>query len=278
MTRRPAYSVIIPCHNEADHVATMLRKTQLAFRGVDYEILLVLDGCTDDTEAIALGEAASIPEARILTNRRRLGKGGAIRKGVREARGAYVGFIDGDGEIDPAYLRTAFRALETGTRGEMVVGNRYARGGSYHTTFLRHLTSRAYQAVIWVLFGLGLHDTQAGLKTFTADAAKRLFSSSHVDGYAFDIDVLTHAHWSGYRIEEIPIRQRFKGTSTMKPRYVLEMIADTCRIFDRHVRELLSRRGMHRSATAPQVAWALCLFPFTWLFESALGWIIGSSK
>ena len=75
----------------------------------------------------------------------------------------------------------------------------------------RHITSWMYQLIIWTLFALNLHDTQAGLKVFSAETAKKLFQASTVNGYAFDIDVLCHAHWMRCRIAEIPIRQQFKG-------------------------------------------------------------------
>lgn len=273
----PMLSVVIPCHNEAPHIAGLLERTSAAFADVSHEVIVVADGCTDGTEDVVLDVMETHPNVRLLRNDPRLGKGGAIRRGILDARGDSIGFIDGDGEIDPAYLRKAFSALESHKK-DIVIGNRYGAGGSYHTTVMRHITSRVYQTAIWVLFGLHLHDTQAGLKVFRANVAKHLFAISDVDGYAFDIDVLTHAHWQGYSMEEIPMSQRFKGTSTISFPHVLEMIMDTCGTYDRHVREMFSRRSTRASAGWGSFLHSTCFYPFTAALEFSLGIALGAKK
>lgn len=274
MSNTPAFSIVIPCHNEADHIGPLLRRMNEAFDGAAYEVIVVLDGCTDDSERVVGDVARSMPAVRMLVNDPKRGKGGAIRRGILDAKGAYVGFIDGDNEIDPRFLRHAFSALEKG-KSEIVIGNRYCPGAAYHTTAARHVTSRAYQSAIWILFGLRLGDTQAGLKTFTAEAGKHLFRASNVNGYAFDIDVLTHALWMGYSIAQIPIRQRFKGTSSIAHRHVLEMIADTCGTYDRHAREIFRRWRKHPSAGPLAAVRSVLFFPFTTALEYGLRrWVL----
>lgn len=269
--REPSYSVVFPCHNEAPHVARLLADAERAFAGTEHEFIVVADGCSDGSEAVVREAARANPAVKLIVNERRMGKGGAIRRGVMAATGTFTAFMDGDGEIDPAYARKAFDALRAGD-ADIVAGNRYGEGGSYRTTLRRHVTSRGYQCAIWLLFGMHLHDTQAGMKAFRGDVGKRLFEASDVDGYAFDIDVLTHALWMGYRIKEIPIRQRFKGTSTISSKHVLEMIADTCGTYDRHAREL--RRAGARSPGVAHLARAYAWLPFTaaieWLLRAAL--------
>jgi dolichol-phosphate mannosyltransferase len=272
---RPILTVVFPCHNEAPHVARLLRNAHRALAGIPHEILVVADGCVDGTQDVVRGVAIDVPFIHLIENFRRLGKGGAIRRGIKDAKGTYVAFMDGDGEIDPAYLRDALQILRLDA-ADIVVGNRYGRGGSYHTTFRRHVTSRVYQTIIWLLFGLNLHDTQAGLKAFPADIAKKLFAASNVDGYAFDIDVLMHAHWMGYRIEEVPISQRFKGTSTISFVHVLEMVADTCGTYDRHAAQLRKKGRGKESAWSFLRSYAF--YPFTFALEFALRAVIGKRR
>jgi glycosyltransferase involved in cell wall biosynthesis len=269
------YSIVFPCHNEAPHIERLLRKAELAFAPLDHEIIVVADGCSDGTERVVRAFARHAPSVRLVTSSQRLGKGGAIRKGIAESRGEFVGFMDGDGEIDPSFMLVGFRTLAAGAT-DIVIGNRYGQGGSYRTTLSRHLTSRVYQAAIWILFGLQFHDTQAGMKAFTATAAKKLFAASNVDGYAFDIDVLMHAHWMGYRIEEVPMQQRFKGTSTISFKHVLEMIADTCGTYDRHARELRATGvAWYR---IPTVLRSYAFYPFTSALEFALRAVIHKGR
>ncbi len=269
------HSIVFPCHNEAPHIERLLRKAELAFSSIDHEIIVVADGCSDGTERVVRAFARHAPSIRLVTSEDRLGKGGAIRRGIMEAKGEFVGFMDGDGEIDPSFMLAGFRSLAAGA-SDIVIGNRYGQGGSYRTTLRRHLTSRVYQSIIWILFGLKFHDTQAGMKAFTAKAAKQLFAASNVDGYAFDIDVLMHAHWMGYRIDEVPIQQRFKGTSTISFKHVLEMVADTCGTYDRHARELRAKGVPWHSL--PTVVRSYAFYPFTSSLEFVLRALIGKGR
>lgn len=223
-------SVIIPCHNEAAHIGGMIVRTEEALRHIPHEVLIVADGCTDGSADIARGLIAVHPTVRLIENADRLGKGGAIRRGVLAAAGDTIAFIDGDGEIDPSFIRVAYDTL--GTRNaDIVIGNRYAPTGGYHTTFLRRLTSRTYQALNRLLFGLAVRDTQAGMKLFKGDIARALFGAMTIEGYAFDIDILSRAHRRGYNILDIPMTQRFKGTSKVTVRHALRMILDTSAVF-----------------------------------------------
>lgn len=272
---RPTLSVVLPCHNEAPHIARLLRNAHRSLAGIPHEIIVVADGCIDGTQDVVRGVAVDVPFIRLIENFRRVGKGGAIRHGIKEAKGAYVAFMDGDGEIDPTFLRDALDVLMRG-EADIVAGNRYGRGGSYHTTFRRHVTSRVYQAIIWLLFGLNLHDTQAGLKAFPTDVAKKLFGASNVNGYAFDIDVLMHAHWMGYSIEEVPISQRFKGTSTISFTHVLEMVADTCGTYDRHTAQL--RKKGRGKESRWSILRSYAFYPCTYALEFILRAVIGKRR
>jgi dolichol-phosphate mannosyltransferase len=266
---QPTYSIVIPCHNEAATIGALLRRVQKEFHGTCHEVIVVLDGCSDTSVAVVHAIAQSMPSLFTIEHKQKLGKGGAIRRGFSHAKGIFIGFIDGDNEIDPQYLHEAFRVLEQ-KKCHIVIGNRYCTGAAYHTTIARHVTSRIYQTVIWMLFGLGISDSQAGMKVFTSSVGKQLFTTSNINGYAFDIDVLVHAHWLGYDIVDIPMQQRFKGTSSITHSHVFEMIADTCRTYDRHAREIIRLRGMHPSVSRIDMARSMLLFPFTTALEYGL--------
>lgn len=266
MSQHPLYTIVIPAYNEAKHIGALLRRVDRAFRTVEHEIVVVIDGCVDDTSAVVHTAMRSIPTVRLLESKPRLGKGGAIRRGVLDANGEYICFIDGDNEIDPEYIRNAFYTLEQ-KKYDVVIGNRYCKQAAYHTTVLRHITSRIYQAMIWMLFGISLGDTQAGLKAFTAAAGRRIFLASNVSGYAFDIDILTHAHAMRYRIAEIPMKQRFKGTSSMTYDRILEMIADTCGTYNRRAHELMQRRINFSPSSLMSAMRPLAFLPCTTALE-----------
>jgi hypothetical protein len=64
---------------------------------------------------------------------------------------------------------------------------------------------RAFNHVARMLTGLEMRDTQCGFKAFRAPAAKLLFHLGVVDGFAFDVEILTLARRIGYRISEVPV-------------------------------------------------------------------------
>ncbi len=266
MSHQPRYSIVIPCYNEAAHIGALLRRVDTTLCNTDHEIIVMIDGCTDNTSNVIHTAMQSMPAVRLLESRHRLGKGGAIRRGVLDATGEYICFIDGDNEIDPQYIINAFMALEKG-KDDIVIGNRYSRGSMYRTTIARHITSHTYRGIIWLLFGISLSDTQAGLKAFTRAAGRRLFHASTTSGYAFDIDILMHARSMGYRVTEIPIKQHFKGTTSITTTHILEMIADTCSIYNRHAHELFDDRRTFGSFISVATIRSILFLPWTMLLE-----------
>lgn len=222
----PLYSIVIPCHNHGrECVATIEGIVRALNCGVaDLEILVVIDGCTDDTAAIVHSMAQAYSMVRVIEQDRRLGKGGAVRSGMLLARGAYVAFIDADNVIDPSFLPTFFGAIERG-EADIVV----ARRVSYDTSLLRTVASHAYRCMNRVLFGMPIVDTQAGLKAFRGSLVANLFRPLTVRGYAFDVELLCRAYLERLRILDLPVMQTRCDKSNMTLHATLRALVDTLR-------------------------------------------------
>jgi glycosyltransferase involved in cell wall biosynthesis len=100
-------SVVVPLYNKARYVRRCLESVcRQTFR--DFEIIVVNDGSTDGSE----GVVASVNDPRlILRHQANAGPGAARNRGLREARGEYVAFLDADDEWLPEYLERSVRAL-----------------------------------------------------------------------------------------------------------------------------------------------------------------------
>ena len=114
----PETTLIIPAYNEGDRLEEGLgRLLEAAGDGaVDLErceLLFVDDGSSDDTAAVAESLARGLPSARLLRQSRNLGKGAAVRAGVRAARGRQLVFTDADVSIDPHQLPALLAALHS---------------------------------------------------------------------------------------------------------------------------------------------------------------------
>ena len=108
-------SIVIPAYNEEDRLGAMLGVYLPYFEAMpegETEFLIVVNGSSDGTEALARQFATRHASARVLVEPRQVGKGGAILIGCAAARGDWIGFVDADGSTPPP----AFRALMDAAR------------------------------------------------------------------------------------------------------------------------------------------------------------------
>jgi dolichyl-phosphate beta-glucosyltransferase len=206
----PPFSVVIPCFNEAGRIGETLRLTleYLTGSAAQSELIVVNDGSTDDTAAIARERLKDARiETRLLENFPNRGKGAAVRSGLLAARKPIGLFFDADlstplgetpkliepianGEIDIAF---GSRALDRGLIG-------------IHQPWRREQAGRAFNLLVRIATGLPFWDTQCGFKAFRLDVCRPILEAARLDGFAFDVELLYLARHTGLRIREIPVR------------------------------------------------------------------------
>ncbi len=206
-------SVIMPAHNEGSHIYSNLRETERVFReaGADFEIVLVDDGSGDDTYDQAVRAAKEIPELRVERYDVNSGKGNAIKTGWSLAAGDAVVFLDADLDLHPAQLNTLFRIMRE-QDADVVIGSKRHPESKIEYPLRRRIISDVYAAVLWVLFGLPLKDTQSGIKLYKKRVLDAVFPYVECKRYAFDVELLAYAHEAGFRIVESPVVLNFRRT------------------------------------------------------------------
>jgi glycosyltransferase involved in cell wall biosynthesis len=200
----PTLSIVLPCLNEAGRLPGTLAAYLAHFPPgrSEVELIVVDDGSSDGTTAVADQIAAADPRVLVVRTTRNHGKGYAVRTGVQAAQGELVVFTDADGSYGPEQLEKVVAALET---APVAIGARLdprAAGGS---PLLRRLASPVFNRAMRLLLGLPYADTQCGLKGFRRDAAEALFSRARVDGFAFDAEALLVASRLGLEVVEVPV-------------------------------------------------------------------------
>jgi glycosyltransferase involved in cell wall biosynthesis len=121
-------SVVVPLYNKAAYISRCLRSVSAqTYR--DFEAIVVDDGSTDGGDRIL--DTISEPKLRVL-RQANAGPGAARNRGLREARGEYVAFLDADDEWLPEYLATSIRALDQ-TPNAAAVTSSYFEGRRSHT-------------------------------------------------------------------------------------------------------------------------------------------------
>jgi dolichyl-phosphate beta-glucosyltransferase len=202
--QRPTLTIVVPAYREAERLPASLPRLLHHLRDrTDVEVLVVDDGSTDDTVAVARSLLAGRPGARVLERPHR-GKGAAVAAGMAVATGDRVVFMDADLATDLAALAPVVAALD---HADVVLGSRRAPGAvTSGFTPVGALAHRTFSLLARVVTRVPVRDFQCGFKAFHAEAARSIFPLVTEPGYAFDVEVLVVAHRLGLRIEEVPVR------------------------------------------------------------------------
>jgi glycosyltransferase involved in cell wall biosynthesis len=220
-TRTPAppaeLDLVIPAFNEERRIGATLAaiSQEAADSNLSLAMLVVDNGCVDATaEVVALARDVAV-RVEIISCRTR-GKGAAVRAGILHATAPFVGYCDADQSTPPSALRPGIDLLRAGF--EVVIGSRRCTGAGYEVPqgTMRRLGSLAFRTMASTLSG-PITDTQCGFKLFHSPVAKDLFSTSRLDGFAFDVEVLARARERGFRMIELPIQWTDSPESSFRP-------------------------------------------------------------
>jgi glycosyltransferase involved in cell wall biosynthesis len=234
MTARPearsSLSIVLPCFDEAERLPGTLAAYLAHFppSRAEVELIVVDDGSSDGTSAIADQIAAADPRVRVVRTPHNHGKGYAVRVGVQAAQGELVVFTDADGSYGPEQLERVVAALG---RAPVAIGARLGSQAGTGSPLLRRLASPVFNRVMRLLLGLPFHDTQCGLKGFRHDAAEALFQRARVDGFAFDAEALLVARRLAIEVVEVPVTAEERQGSKVRLRGdAVRMLADVWKV------------------------------------------------
>lgn len=209
---KPYLSVIIPAYNEAKRLPLTLIDIDkhLSTGDFSYEILVVNDGSKDGTAEIVKRFSHLVKNLRLIDNKQNHGKGWVVRQGMLEAKGKIRLFTDADNStsVDQFAKMTPYLSVHSGKADyDAVIGSRDVSGAKLvpPQPWYKRLGGDMGNLVIQALLLPGMWDTQCGFKAFTEEAAKKIFSQTKIDRFAFDVEALTLAKAMGYKIKEIPV-------------------------------------------------------------------------
>ncbi len=237
--RPPGLSVVIPVYNEA----LVLERTFaelvpfLEELGHDFEIVCVDDGSTDRSAEILAAAAERDPRIRWERLPKNRGKGAAVRAGVRAATGERVLFMDADLSTPLEEARGFLGALDSGY--DVAIGNRRAPGAEItrHQPWLRETLGKGFTILTRTLLAPGVHDFTCGFKCFRADAARRIFERSTLDGWAFDAELVVIAQELRLKLVQLPVSWKHEDDTKVRlGRAVLGSLRELLVIFVRRLR------------------------------------------
>ncbi len=240
----PAFTVIIPAFNEAGVIPETIRAISAYFdtTGLEYELLVIDDGSTDETVSVVAAMASSNAFLRIISLEENSGKGAAVRRGVAEARGSTIAFIDADLPYRVQNLGDAIALVQSGST-DIAIGARDLRSSQHDDSYpwLRRLMGKTFSLIVRAFLVPQIPDTQCGLKAFSAASAKLLFAESRLRSFGFDFEILFLARKYGFRIERIAVSMSHRHESKVRLfRDSLSMLIDVLKV-RRNNRRLLYR-------------------------------------
>jgi len=226
-------SIVVPYYNPGSRLRTTVEHMMrvLDASGMTFEIIAVSDGSTDGSPFTLDGFPESV--VRRISFDRNVGKGHALRAGLKMGRGRYLGFIDADGDISPEFL-APFVSIMRSMEPDIIIGSKRHPDSSVHYPPLRRLYSWGYQRLIHLLFRLNVKDTQVGIKMVDRKVIADVLPLLRESRFALDLELLVLARRLGYtHIVEAPvaIEERFGSTISLKAVWLL--LVDTLGLFVR---------------------------------------------
>ncbi len=222
----------MPVYNEAGCLHRNIGTLVAFLEGlvVSWEVVLVNDGSTDETENIGRKLAYEARNVRMEGYAANRGKGYAVKTGMLKARGKFRLFMDADLAVPVEFVGECLHRFRQGD--DIVIGSRHLKDSVYKISegVGRTFLGKVYRKLTLDLFGLTVSDVTCGLKGFSAGATEAVFSRSKVERWGYDAEILFIAKKLGYLIREIPVDWFHSFDSKVRlsqdiPRTLNEMLA-----------------------------------------------------
>ena len=231
-------SVVIHAFNEADRLPPTIRKIweYLNKNFNKFEIIVVDDGSRDSTASEVESLIKTMKGIKLLRNNTNIGKGCSVKTGVLASSGNIILITDAD-------LSTPIEELEKlaewVNRGfDIVIGSRGLKDSdiAIRQPWYREKMGKIFNLLVRAVIIGDLKDTQCGFKLFRGSVAKEVFKKSIINGFSFDVEILSIASRSGFSIKEVPVRWLNSPHSTVSIfRDPLIMFFDLVRIRLNHM-------------------------------------------
>jgi len=217
-------SVVLPAHNEAENILTTVENcvSYLENNVSDYEVVVVNDGSSDDTQKI-VEEMGSTNSKIVLVNHPvNMGYGSALRSGFDKSSSEYIFFMDSDGQFD---INDLDRLIPLVSAQDVVIGYREDRADS----FPRLLNAWLYGLYIYLTFGLKVRDMDCAFKIFPTKAYQDIRPIKS-GGALFSAEFLIKLKRNGFKLSEVPVRhypRQFGTQSGANLKVILRMFKES---------------------------------------------------
>jgi dolichol-phosphate mannosyltransferase len=211
----PSLAVIIPTFNERDNVVPIINAVEAALSGIDFEIVFVDDDSTDGTRDQMSAVSRRDPRIRFIHRIGRRGLSTAVIEGMLSTNTPYIAVIDADLQHDERILPDMLALVRSDT-ADLVVGSRYAAGGSLGSWDKNRARISAVATYLAKLITKSdISDPMSGFFVISRPAFESAVRSLSGQGYKILLDICASAE-KPLRIREVPYQFRLRQAGESK--------------------------------------------------------------
>jgi hypothetical protein len=206
-------SIVIPAYNEEPRLREVITRVEKAVEKItkDYEIIIAEDGSKDGTDRLARQIARHNRRVVHLHSDERLGRGEALRRAFKRSKGAVLVYMDSDLATDLRHLKELVSCIDDGA--QFATGSRLLPDSGTKRSAKREITSRSYNLLVRILFGIPISDMQCGFKAFERKALFDILDDIEDKHWFWDTECLIRAYKKGYKVVEFPVIWKDKESS-----------------------------------------------------------------
>lgn len=217
-------SFIIPTYNRKKIITETVLKIKQNYP--EAEIIVVDDGSIDGTEKAL--KTTLEDKIIYLKNPINQGKGVSLRKGFQAASGQYLIFTDDDLPYGLEGIDLVWQELQK--NHSVVMGEREI----FYDNFIKTIGRMVFNIIFKTFLGIKVKDTQAGLKGFSSETGKKLFSLSFIHRFAIDLEIVFLCQKLHYPIYFVSIHQLDTRPSSLSFSDLFSIFLDTLKIKFHH--------------------------------------------
>lgn len=202
-TRPKRLSIIVPAYNEERTIKKVMKKIKeldLRKYNLEKEIIIINDGSVDNTEKTL----SNIGGIKLISHNKNMGKGAAIKTGIRNSNGEILMIQDSDLEYDPRQIPRLIKPILEGEN--VVYGSRFMGKIIGPQIILHTIGNKLLSFFTRVLYNTKITDMETGYKVFRKEVIKDIKIRSN--RFDFEPEITAKILKKGYRIKEIPIEFR----------------------------------------------------------------------
>ena len=215
--------VAIPVRNEENIIVRNVTTLKLFLDDhfKDCQIVIVDNSSTDRTVQIATELSKRHGNVRLIQIQER-GKGKALKTAFKKFDSDVYAYIDVDLPIDLSNFATILNEVRDGN-ADICIGSKLLPESQTSRPWIRSILSRLFQAMLVLMFGISISDTQGGFKAMSKSVVRNVMNETKDDKFFWDTELLILSSRRGYRIKEVPVRCVDKRFS---PKIFFEAVPD----------------------------------------------------